>query len=266
MVVVVEFSRNGEPGAPQGRNRGGRARAAGFAFSLLVHAMIFVLVLGSLSGGRLPGGAGSPTGDVGVIYISLAGLKGATPKSAPTQQQLIDLYARIRDQQSELPTPNTPKPVRGDVAKLFDVVQPGETASEQNAGKSGRGAVDQGGRSDTPNPNAVAGADATAKQHGPQRAVGAGTDADQGPLWPQIEPCWDKLPNVSTVPVTLEVSVNDKGQIAVPPKIVRPTTVAADQMRLIAEARALAAVTACVPYHVAAGTPRTVRVDFKASS
>jgi hypothetical protein len=224
-------------------------------------------VLGSLSGGRLPGGAGSPAGDVGVIYISLAGLKGATPKSAPTQQQeLMDLYARVHDQQSELATTEAPRPVDGDVSRLFDVVQPADTASDQSKGKSGRGAVDQGGRGQTPNPNAFAKADTTAKQRGPQRAVGVGADADQGPLWPQIESCWDKLPNLSTVPVTLEVSLNDKGQIAVPPKIVRPTTAAADQMRLLAEARALAAVSACVPYHVQAGAPRTVRVDFKASS
>ncbi len=178
----------------------------------------------------------------------------------------MDLYARVHDQQSELATTEAPRPVDGDVSRLFDVVQPADTASDQSKGKAGRGAVDQGGRGQTPNPNAFAKADTTAKQHGAQRALGAGTDADQGLLWPQVAPCWDKLPNLSTVPVTLEVSLNDKGQIALPPKIVRPTAAAADQMRLIAEARALAAVSACVPYHVAAGAPRTVRVDFKASS
>jgi hypothetical protein len=267
LVAVVAFSKDEAASPPLRLKRRLRERAAAFALSVLVHGAILTLVLGSLAGGRLEGGAGAPVGDPGVIYISLAGLKGAAPQSAPTQQQaLMALYARIRDQQSNLPTTDTPKPVPGDVAKLFDVVQPAAPASDPNVGREGRGAVDQGGRSATPSPNAFAQADATAKQHGVRRAIGPGRDADQGPLWSQVEPCWDKLPNLSAVPVTLEVSLNDKGQIAVPPKIIRPTTEAAGQMRLIAEARALAAVSACVPYRVAAGAPRTIRVDFRASS
>jgi hypothetical protein len=66
--------------------------------------------------------------------------------------------------------------------------------------------------------------------------------------------------------VSLEIEVNERGQIAVPPKIIRPDLGAPDERRLVAEARALAAVTACVPYHgdVLASAQRSFRVDFTA--
>ena len=54
---------------------------------------------------------------------------------------------------------------------------------------------------------------------------------------------------MATVPVTLLIALNESGRIATPPQIVRPNGAMPDERRLISEARALAAVTACVPYH-----------------
>lgn len=72
--------------------------------------------------------------------------------------------------------------------------------------------------------------------------------ASAGDLWGQIKPCWDQLPSVSIVSVTLVIKLDNEGRIAKPPQIVRPRGAALDERRLIAEALALAAVTACTPY------------------
>ncbi len=67
------------------------------------------------------------------------------------------------------------------------------------------------------------------------------------------------------MPVTLEIALDARGMIASPPKIVRHGGIP-DERRLISEARALAAITACVPYQAAAGSGArgTYKVEFAA--
>ena len=70
------------------------------------------------------------------------------------------------------------------------------------------------------------------------------------------------------MPVTLDVALNDHGLVALPPTIIRPSTAAPDEARLIAEARALASITACAFYHTLGlpGSTQTVRLNFAPSS
>jgi hypothetical protein len=67
------------------------------------------------------------------------------------------------------------------------------------------------------------------------------------------------------LPVALEITLDENGRLSLPPKILRPVSASADERRLAAEARAIAAVAACVPY----SAPGIVtgggvfKVDFK---
>jgi hypothetical protein len=174
-------------------------------------------------------------------------------------EALNALFLKIRAQQlTGIAAQDKQKPQpQSDLDRLFDVV---DRQSEKGGGQSD---TDQGG----------AGSSATGQKDAPQKRganhqpvrPGAGTSASSGDLWGQIKPCWDRLPPVSTVPVTLVVALDEHGRIVTPPKIIRAGG-AVDERRLISEARALAAITACVPYNDAAGPggPRSFKVEFAA--
>jgi hypothetical protein len=236
--------------------------------SLVFHVAILALFFGSLKGGPVAGG-GAPLGDEAhAMTVSLAGMRGAPRQSQATQSDPLQaLFTQIRAEQSTVAASDKPKLPSADAAKLFDVIEPNSKQSDSGRGGAGRARVDQGGHGAVANPNATAQTDQGAKGSGGHTVEGPGKDASAGGLWGEIEPCWSKLPSISSVPVTLEISLSEKGLIAVPPKIIRPSTAAPDEMRLIAEARALAAVTACVPYRAAAnaGVQRVFRVEFGAS-
>jgi hypothetical protein len=72
------------------------------------------------------------------------------------------------------------------------------------------------------------------------------------------------MPGGAAVPVTLELEFNGRGGLAKPPKIIRPMAAALNDRRLVAEARALAAVAACMPLNVAASpnTQLAFRLEF----
>jgi hypothetical protein len=270
MSVSVAGRPDDAPPEAGGHRRRRWRDAAALVASLIFHAAIFTLLFGSLKGGPVTGGgaSGETDSEAHTITISLAGLRGAPHEAtAAPADDMQALFAKIRSEQSTLAASDTPTPPRGNVAKLFDVVEPDSKAVDTANGGAGRADVDQGGRGATAAVDANARADPGAKGQGPHHVAGPGSDASAGKLWLQIRPCWSQLPNVSSVPVTLEISLNDQGRIAVPPKIMRESTGAPDQARLIAEARALTAVTACVPYHPAAlsGSTRLFRVEFGAS-
>ena len=73
------------------------------------------------------------------------------------------------------------------------------------------------------------------------------------------------MPAVSSDPVTLEVTIDSHGGVAVPPRILRGSGTR-DERQLISEARALAAISACVPYRgeSSAGPQGKFKVEFAA--
>jgi hypothetical protein len=172
------------------------------------------------------------------------------------------LYRQIRDEQSPL-TSTTEKrdPDRTSSKDLLDAVddQHPTKAGEQASGKAN---IDRGG---TGSDLTGSKTDQTDKQpKGPSQASsGAGGRGSPGGLWGQIKPCWDKL-GAAAVPVSLEIVLDRNGKIATPPRIIRPNAAAPDVKRLLSEARALAAVAACMPYHgsVSANATTVFRVDF----
>lgn len=159
--------------------------------------------------------------------------------------------------QPQIVVASAPAPQKTSLGALFDAVQ--RERAERDATASGKSDRDGSGR----------GADARAPDTKPRDKTGplsaarseTRVSAGSGSLWGLLEPCWKKLPGRSQVPVTLEVILDSRGMISTPPKIIRPSNAPADEARLVAEARALAALGACLPYHgpeVARGEPIAV--------
>lgn len=255
--------RGAAPGSTKRRRRL-RDRIVAVVSSLAFHALVFILAFGTLKGAVVTGGGGgAPDSEVRAISISLAGLH--TGHHPPGQAQSADalklLFTKIRNEQSALAVTDRKPTPESQEQKLFDVIDPQTQASTANAAgqsdldKGGRGASADGAKADT--------AQRSASHSSAKQIAGPGADGSAGDLWGQIAPCWAHMPQVSTVPVTLEIAINDKGLVATPPKIIRPDTAAADPGRLVSEARALGAVTACVPYETPVrGGLRVFRVNF----
>lgn len=93
--------------------------------------------------------------------------------------------------------------------------------------------------------------------------AGAGKAGPTGNLFAQIEPCWRRAIGVSSVPVTLEITLDRTGRLTGAPKVAQATGEAGAQ-RMAVE-RALQAVAACLPYKMAQGAnPAGVyRVAFR---
>lgn len=67
-------------------------------------------------------------------------------------------------------------------------------------------------------------------------------------LWKAIAPCWNRIADKNTLPVTLEVSFSPMGNLAKPPVIRRdPSKRITDQM-LRSESQAIEALSQCGPY------------------
>jgi hypothetical protein len=190
----------------------------------------------------MTGGGGGPDGDSSAVTVSLVGLRGPRVDArTASAQSMQDLFLKIRAAQDGLAAQDQYKRhAQGDLDELFGPVT---TASVKGGGQANQ---DKGG----------AGADAQAPQVQPAQKrgradaslrTGTGASSSAGDLWGQIKPCWDQLPSVSTVPVTLEVTIDSQGMVTTPPKIVRGSGTP-DERRLVSEARALAAIAACVPY------------------
>jgi hypothetical protein len=232
--------------------------------SVVLHLGLLILAVGSAGGALVTGGAGGAP-EESAITISLAGLAGSRQASAtPEQERLKILYAKALQQQSDVYASQEKPADKGSLAKLFDAIESAHGGSADKDGANGQG---DAGRH---NGGGMKGTTAETDQpsESKARAVGAGTASSSGGLWGQIEPCWKQMPSKSLVPVTLQIELDDRGQIARPPQIVRPNTTAPDQRRLVAEARALAAISACLPYRMETltGNQRDFTVSFAPSA
>lgn len=105
-----------------------------------------------------------------------------------------------------------------------------------------------------PAPQTVTSAAQTAQQEG-QTGTG-GND-----LWHAIAPCWNRLADAQTRPVTLDVSFNAQGGLSAPPVIERAPGASQDPETLRSEAIALAALSQCGAYTMAGGQ-KDVKVNF----
>ena len=242
------------------RNR--RLLAAGGAISL--HLVLLCAFMSSNPGGILAADGGAAQTEVVEPYvvISLSGLRrqdSVNPAaSQPVQETatLAAMMARMRQAQPEVVIASAPTPQKSSLSALFDAIQRERSARDAASGQSNH---DDGGRGADSHAPDVKPRDKMGPHSLAQNAVKASAGA--GGLWGFLEPCWRKLPGRSTVSVSLEVTLNSRGTISTPPRIVRPSNTPPDEARLVAEARAIEALSHCLPYQgpeVASGAPIVV--------
>jgi hypothetical protein len=211
---------------------------------------------GASGGALVSSGAGAESGHQDAVAVSLARLAGGRAAAAdPQTQALAALYQKVLSERGEVAADDHRQTPHDRVQRLFDAL---DRAAGQGAGSSkwnGTGADDA-----TSQAKSAKQGDQVVKNTGD----GPGATASAGKLWGAIEPCWRAVPQVSRVPVTLIIMLDEGGRVSAPPLIVRPDMSQPDETRLISEARALAAVSACVPYHSAdfLGGQRRFTVQF----
>ncbi len=106
--------------------------------------------------------------------------------------------------------------------------------------------------------------DGGAAAPGGQAGATAAADGSSRDLFGQAEPCWRRALGASTVPVTLEISLDGAGRFAGAPKV--DFTAAGDgDARRVSVERALQAIFACLPYRVSKGRG-VYRVAFGVSA
>lgn len=219
-----------------------RTRVGAASLAVLLHIGFVVAVLATASG-TLPRGASDPFGEGETIAVSLSGREGAAggrpgsgDRERPTDIDQTDLMAkRLRAERSDLfASEAEPSRPRGGLASLFRSIGSLSASGRQGNGAQRDGQSDDGGREAITSRASRAGAPSQ-------------DDGSRG-LWGQVEPCWRRLKQRSTVLVTLEVVLNDEGGLAAPPRIIRPEGGRPNEQRLVAEAQALAAIQACLPY------------------
>jgi len=72
-------------------------------------------------------------------------------------------------------------------------------------------------------------------------------------LWKAIEPCWRRIVDNDTLPVTLEVTFSPLGNLAKPPVIKRDPAATLTDKVLRSESQAITALSQCGPYLMAYG-------------
>lgn len=208
---------------------------------MVVHVVIAVVALGSLSGVRVAAQASDDDGDA--IQVMLAGRSGApATASSASADPMSEVMRRVAPdgpsalRPVSLSAANDRQPTTS-LDRLIGVIE--DQASPDRVGDNGQG--DASGMGDRD-------ADRKSRKVSGKAASSAGDAAGAGSLWAQIEACWRKLPGPASVPVSLQVTLNPNGVLDVPPRIVRSPTSAVSRQALAAEAKALAAVASCGPF------------------
>jgi hypothetical protein len=230
------------------------------AAAAAIHAVLLLLYFGAAAGAMVSGGAGADSGPA--VEVSLASLAGGREQTS--SQELAALYRKILVDHGAIAASDEPHPPSESLQSLMDTI-------DRSAGAKGHSHSASSASGENPSGDPT-GADNAARRRQGDRAQGpaghgAGPTSSAGGIWGEIEPCWRSLPNTSRVPVTLQVILDDAGRVSKPPQIVRPPSATLDEARLIAEARALAALAACVPYHSSdfLGGQRQFTVEFSTS-
>ena len=231
------------------------------AASGLIHIALFILIFGAAHG-ELVSAESGPSGGDPPMTVTLVSPKVLSPRPQEAGGALVPLFAEL-DAVPAPPVVVSPDHPSNDFTRLADRLaaaapKPPPPPSPPRERPP-----------PTPEPPEPAPAKAKLADAGKGQAKDtasgtAGTSGSTGGLWGRIEPCWRDLGSGSTVPVTLEVALDPDGRISIPPKILRGP-IAADEARLRAESRALAALSACLPRSGAGFGGRVYTLEFKAS-
>jgi hypothetical protein len=234
-----------------GRARRGRVTAA--LVSLGLHLLALAALFGSASGKLLATDAGDQ--DRGQMTVSVIAASSLRPAATPTATQGLEpLLARYGSAQP--PVYLAAAPTSSGLTQWLARLGSAAPANPMDA------KVDSAARVSatfSARPGEQALRETSEARHGRDKT--SDTAGSTGGLWGAIQPCWNRLASASTVPVTLEASLDGRGRLATPPRIVRDNG-GVSEARLRAEANALAALSACLPQGDLRVASQVYRLEF----
>lgn len=211
--------------------------------SALAHVIIGILAFGALRGDPQVS-EGRQGGDLGDMTVTLVSAPSQTPHpSDPASGALTPLFARFDTGATPV---SAPVKSEGDLDMLLRRVR---TAAPPT--------IDH---SDVPREPSSANSDSLAAG---ERAEKPGASGGGGGLWGTVEPCWKTLAQRSTIPVTLDVTLDATGAVSTPPQIIRSPGTIVNERQLQAEARALTALSACMSHGEPRFGGRVYRLQFR---
>lgn len=213
-------------------------RIGAITASALLHVAVAFVVLSVAAGSPVSGG-GEPLGADGPVFeVQLMPRSAPPPSAAASDPGLTPLLAKLRDAPPEKAILVSQGAKSRPMAALFDRLHQKDEAEEETQAPSAK-TSDRVQESDP----------SRGKPLSVERPVpGPPVSGDStGALWGRIEPCWRKGSYHSQLPVTLEVSLDGRGELSRPPRILRAGDAKPDERRLASEERAIASLAACLP-------------------
>jgi len=238
-------------------------QGATFAASALFHVVLFFVGFSRAAGDLVSAGdaGGGPQGPV--FAVSLVRLQAPTAE-AEALAQAHPLLIKLRP---SLATDGIPVPTAAEPDRLSALAERLGSQDRQAAAPDRRPEADRVQPQGSYIPDAVRLSDA----HSRKARTDLGTDgetsnaASTGALWGAMAPCWRNLGFRGQVAVTIEVSLNARGSLSGPPRVMRATTALLSDPRLKSEANALMALTACMPKGDLELAGKSYRLEFPAT-
>jgi hypothetical protein len=244
----MSFASKACDASPNAPRRRARRRVAALTASGLFHVVVGLAIFGAASGDLVSGG-GPAGGDGGVaINVTLVGSDLRSPAAATGAALALKMRP---DGMSDHPLVAPVTPDDPQMSRLLQGLR-SKVALEKT--------LDSGARAEGPQaakPRFDGLGEIDRALHGPE-----GASASTGGLWGQVAPCWRTLPVAAQTPVSLEVVLDATGTLTRPPRVIRPPSEPVPDARLKAEARALAALSACMPRNDLRFAGGTYRLEF----
>lgn len=235
-----------------------RRRGGALAASLVLHGVALVAMFATASGDLVSGATGGGfEGPVFEVALVDPPASAAASAEAASEARMRSLFAKLKVAPADNAVPVAAE-AEGDFAKMVERLRERQTPSSQ--AKEGNDAIDRAPRlqADETSDRKSSGKRANQVSNAPQ----SGSVGSAGGLWGLIAPCWRDISGTVSAPVTLEVTLDATGRLAVPPKVLRTPGDRLGEARLASEAKALAALAACLPRNDGRFGGRSYRLEF----
>lgn len=213
-------------------------QAGAVAASLVAHCALLLLLVGfGSNGAELLSGDGM--GDVEAMEVSLVGGQAeAESEAPPVVDPAAELLARLGGAaaapDSQPITHNAQSIERVSLSELLDEAASTSAGASRGQASASATQVQEGAK------------DARGKQTGSAQRARSGA-AGSGGLWSVIEPCWKRQRTPLNAHARIVVKLDMMGRLAEPPQVIRTDDMRLDRDQMLAEDRAFAALTMCLP-------------------
>ena len=247
------------------RRRRKARQGAIFVASALFHVGLFFVGFSRAAGDLVSAGdaGGGPAGPV--FAVSLVRLQAPVASAeAEALAEAHPLLIKLRPSAAAdgIPVPTAPEP-----DKFSALAERLGSQDRQAAAPDRRTEADRVQPQGAYIPDAVRLSDARSRKTRTDQGTDGETSnaASTGALWGAIAPCWRNLNFRGQVEVTIEVSLDAKGSLRGPPRVMREAAALLSDPRLKSEANALMALTACMPRGDLELAGKSYRLEFPAT-